>query len=73
MIRDTLDVNDINDKRHNKSEERYASNNTFDYSDVNFSRRLTRKMIHHTLYDYNPIKKSKCISKLTLGNNFGST
>jgi hypothetical protein len=46
----------------------YAENNSFDYTDVNVSRRVIRKMINSTLFDHKPLEKAKYLDKLTLGN-----
>ena len=50
---------------HNRN---FNEDNTFDYTDTNFSRWQIRKMIHSTLYDHQPLKKAKGISKISLGN-----
>lgn len=45
-------------------------NNSFDYSDVNISRRVIRKMIHSSLFDHKPFEKAKYLEKMSLGNKF---
>ena len=46
----------------------FNDNNSFDYTDVNFSWWKIRKMINHGIYDHLPFQKSKAISKIALGN-----
>lgn len=45
-------------------------NNSFDYSDVNISRRVIRKMIHSSLFDHKPFEKAKYLEKMSVGNKF---
>lgn len=49
---------------------RYNENNSFDYSDVNISRRVIRKMVHSSLFDHKPYERAKYIDKVSLGNKF---
>ena len=52
---------------------RYAENNSFDYSDVNVSRRVIRKMVNSSLFDHKPLEKAKFLDKVKLGNHLLST
>ena len=45
-------------------------NNSFDYSDVNISRRVIRKMIHSSLFDHKPFERAKYLEKYSIGNKF---
>jgi hypothetical protein len=49
---------------------RYNENNSFDYSDVNVSRRIIRKMVQSNLFDHRPYEKAKYLDKISLGNKF---
>lgn len=49
---------------------RYDENNSFDYSDVNISRRVIRKMVQSTLFDHKPYERAKYLDKVSIGNKF---
>lgn len=93
LMRDTLDVKDINGARKKDSYQskikdimnlhrvkgsepkftkpkRYDENNSFDYSDVNISRRVIRKMVQSSLFDHKPYERAKYLDKVSLGNKF---
>ena len=49
---------------------RIEENNSFDYSDVNVSRRIIRKMALSSLFDHKPFERAKFISKIQLSDKF---
>ena len=49
---------------------KYNENNSFDYSDINISRRVIRKMVQSSLFDHKPYEKAKYIDKIIIGNKF---
>ena len=46
----------------------YNENNTFDYSDVNYSRRKIRKVINHQIFQSSPQKFEWFMTRVELGN-----
>ncbi|CAI2378044.1 unnamed protein product [Moneuplotes crassus] len=53
-----------------KLAKKYNENDTFDYSDINVSRRVIRKMVQSSLFDHKPYEKAKYIDKILVGNKF---
>lgn len=49
---------------------KYNENNSFDYSDVNLSRRVIRKMVQSSLFDHKPYDRAKHLDNLVVGNKF---
>ncbi|CAI2378430.1 unnamed protein product [Moneuplotes crassus] len=53
-----------------KLAKKYNENDTFDYTDINVSRRVIRKMVQSSLFDHKPYEKAKYIDKILVGNKF---
>jgi hypothetical protein len=72
MIKDIMNVHkDIRGAEPKTTKpKRYNENNSFDYSDVNISRRVIRKMVHSSLFDHKPYERAKYMDKISLGNKF---
>lgn len=55
-----------------KLAKKYNENDSFDYSDINVSRRVIRKMVQSSLFDHKPYEKAKYMDKILIGNKFVS-